>query len=122
MKIETIRFLLLAALTSLGVVWMSQFTPAIAAIDQSIATPALEYMMEDTFPDATVLPEILGTCQADRYASASWIWGETGGVVILQQQGNTWRVIGSTGGVYSPSELNSNFDIPIATAERLICD
>lgn len=117
-----IQFGLLIVLSCLSVVWMSH-TPANAAeVNQQIATPALAYMQQDTFPDATVLPEIVSTCQADRYASAGWVWGETGGVVILQQQGNSWRVIGSTGGLYSPQELNTNFNIPIATAERLICD
>jgi glucokinase len=120
--------LLIALLTLVAVVAISRIGPnavesvaaqaAISSINPEIAKVTIENLLSGQGKSITQ-PIVRRTTVDEKYAIATWQWGEAGGQSILIQQDNRWKVLASGGGAVS-LEILKQQGIPAPIAERLM--
>jgi hypothetical protein len=125
---QFITFFLIMLLTLSAVVALNQVFPNLVeqalaksttpASDPAIAKATIEHLLSSK-SKAKAQPTVRRSTVEEKYAIATWQWGEAGGQSVLIQQGKRWKVFGSGGGAVNLETLKQK-GIPAKTAERLM--
>lgn len=78
----------------------------------------IEQFLDEDRPEG-VETEITQTSQAGDYAVSTYIYGETGGFVVLQKENGQWQNICADGGAFDGTYLVNFCKIPITNAQAL---
>ncbi|MEM1278526.1 MAG: hypothetical protein AAGG53_00610 [Cyanobacteria bacterium P01_H01_bin.152] len=80
---------------------------------QAVMTQFLDEAPEEITAETLVLSE------AGEYALATYVWGEGGGFIVMQKDGNEWETMCAGGGALSGADLVNLCKVPLAKAQAL---
>jgi hypothetical protein len=125
---QFLTFFLIMLLTVSAVVAVSQVLPnlvesaiakpAITASNPAIAKATIAHLLSSK-SKSKVQPTVRRTTVEEKYAIATWQWGEAGGQSILIQQSKRWKIVDSGGGAINLETLKQK-GVPAKVAEKLM--
>jgi hypothetical protein len=125
---QFLTFFFIMLLTVSAVVAVSQVLPNL--VESAIAKPAITTNNPEitkatiahllsSKSKSKVQPTVRRTTVEEKYAIATWQWGEAGGQSVLIQQSKRWKVVDSGGGAINLETLKQK-GVPAKVAEKLM--